>query len=164
MRATTPRPNGRPTSYDPAVHPELARQYGAAWKTRRELAEDLKLDRRTIFRWLEEHTEFRLAYKLGRREATSRVEKALFARAIGCSIPETRVVVVSDGQADGAHVEKVEITTHLPPDVSAIKTWLTNRRPKHWAEKVRQEHTGRVTLEQLIAPTGDSILKDQEHG
>jgi hypothetical protein len=30
--------------------------------------------------------------------------------------------------------------THLPPDIGAIKMWLTNRQPKKWSYKQAQLH------------------------
>lgn len=141
----------RPTSYNPDEHPRLAREYAAQCKPKAELARDLGVDRATVFRWIKDYPAFRVAFILGRKDRDLAIERALFESAKGYQHPETRFLVVSDGEDVGSHVEKMEVTVHHPPNVQAIRMWLTNRKPKRWQDKQKVEHEGRLTLEQLVA-------------
>lgn len=105
----------------------------------------------TFVRWLAEHPELSVQYKLGREDATDNVERALYERATGYTFPSEKIVVVSGGQGMGSSVERVDITEHYPPDPAALKLWLTNRRGKDWSDKQSIEHTVTVTPEEMAA-------------
>jgi hypothetical protein len=62
------------------------------------------------------YQDFFTAVRMGKAVADELVEQALFERATGWG--------------------------DLPTDVGAIRTWLFNRRPDRWREKVAIERTG----------------------
>jgi hypothetical protein len=132
--------NGRPTKYR-EEYPEIARKVTGEGKTLADLAELLGVNRDTLVEWQKRHPEFSVAIKLGREDATDRVERALFERATGYSHKAEKLLVVSDGGGAGSHVERLETIEHYPPDTNAARMWLTNVRGGVWKEKTHQELT-----------------------
>ena len=65
-----------------------------------------------------------------------RVERNLAQRALGYSYRAEKPF-----QYQG-EVVKVQYVEHVPPDVSAAKFWLLNRRPAQWLDTSRHELTG----------------------
>jgi hypothetical protein len=49
--------------------------------------------------------------------------------------------------------------SHYPPDVHAIKFFLSNKRSQDWREKTAVEHSGHLTLEELVS---ESLPKPPE--
>lgn len=145
-------PAGRPSKYDPDEHPKLARELTGNGKTQAEMAELFGVCRATIETWQVEHPEFLVAVKLGREDATDRVERALFERATGYEHQTEKILTV--GQGGGvSEVERVPFIEHYPPDTAAIKLWLTNRRQVAWRERTEVEHSGTLSLAQIVAGT-----------
>jgi hypothetical protein len=60
----------------------------------------------------------------GKAVADERAEQALWERAVGYDYD------------DGTTSKGKPIVRHMPPDVGALRTWLFNRRPDRWKEKV----------------------------
>ncbi len=141
---------GRPSKYDPEQHPRLARELTGNGKTQAEMAELFGVCRATIETWQVEHPEFLVAVKLGREDATDRVERALFERATGYEHPGEKIVVVSGGQGMGSSVERLDTIERFPPDTAAIKLWLTNRRQVAWRDRTQVEHSGTLTLAEIV--------------
>ncbi len=144
--AKTPKKVGRPSQYDADEHPKAARLLVGNGKTLADMAETFGVERHAITRWQEAHPEFRAAIELGRQDACDRVERALFERATGYTWPSEKIVVVSGGQGCGSSVERVPITEHVPPDPTAAKFWLNNRRPEAWRDKQEIEHSGSIAV------------------
>ncbi len=140
----------RPTKYNATEHPKVARQLTGMGKTIRDVAKLLGVNSDTINEWRKVHPEFSVAIELGRDDAVDAVERALWERATGFTHPSEKVVVVSGGEGMGSHVEKVPITVQYPPDTAAIKLLLTNKRAREWKDRTEVEHTGKLTLEQLV--------------
>ncbi len=83
----------------------------------------------TVSLWKLKHPEFSEALRLGKDEADSRVERALFERATGYSHSD---VHVSSYQGE---VTITPIMKHYPPDSTAMIFWLKNRKAEQWREK-----------------------------
>jgi hypothetical protein len=66
-----------------------------------------------------------------------RVEDSLVQRALGMTIPETRVSVIN------GEIVLTTIKKHLPPDTLAIIFYLKNRAPERWGDRqhIRMETT-----------------------
>jgi hypothetical protein len=133
---------GQPTKYDASQHPTVARQLTGTGKTLADLAEVFGVARATIIEWMSRHLEFSVAIKLGREDATDRVERALFERATGYTHKSEKLMVVSDGGQSGSHVERHETTEHYAPDTNAARLWLMNMRAGAWKDKQSLEHSG----------------------
>ncbi|MAO03565.1 MAG: terminase [Citromicrobium sp.] len=112
---------GRPTKYH-SSYCEIARDMAERGATNAELAEWFGVSRRTINTWTQQHPEFAEALRLGKEPADDRVERALFERAVGYEVEEDHVFI---------HEGKPLVVTlrqRVPPNTSAARHWLRNRR------------------------------------
>ena len=151
-----PKEVGRPTLYNPAEHPRVARQILAEGHTIRRLSDILGVSISAVTTWASEHAEFGAAIEMGRQDATDSVELALHKRATGYDHPAEKILVI-DGQ-----VERVKTTEHYPADIAANKLWLTNRRPKEWKDKTAVEHTGLDALAAKLASARKRVSPKEE--
>jgi hypothetical protein len=85
--------------------------------------------------------------------ADDRMERSFYQRGIGYDVPVREVVTWTEGKDV---VETVtETTEHIPGDVGAQRSWLTNRRPKQWRDK----DVGEVPPERSSAEIKEIILQ-----
>lgn len=133
----------RPTQYEedfPARALTLCRQ-GA---TDEEIAADLGVCVRTLYRYANRYPEFSHALKIGKQAPDDRVERSLYARACGYETTDIkqRYEYREDEQGKEVRVlisEEV-VTKQVGPDTTAGIFWLKNRRPDAWRD--RKEFTG----------------------
>jgi hypothetical protein len=112
--------------------------------TDEELAEHFKVCVRTIYRWRNTHEEFAEAVVVGKEHADARVERALYSRAVGCSVERTKVFK----HAGDPNPVYATYKHHLPPDPNAALNWLRVRQPKKW--RIREEETRDPTAVEMI--------------
>lgn len=93
----------------------------------KDLAEAFGVSLRSINNWKKKHPLFADALSEGKPCANAQVEEALFKRAIGAVVKETKVLVV-----DGVIKERV-IDKEFPADTKACLSWLANRDPDRWS-------------------------------
>lgn len=118
---------GRPSSYRPDYAIQAAKLC-ALGATDIELADFFKVNVATINRWKAQFAEFCASIKTAKCEADDRVERSLYARAVGYEHPETDIRVI-EGQ-----IVMTEMRKHYPPDSVAAMFWLKNRRNKEWRD------------------------------
>lgn len=130
----------RPTKYKPEYVKQVEKlcRLGA---TDVEVADFLEVDTATIYRWKIEHPAFCEAGKLGKETADNRVEKSLFARAVGYEHDDVDIRVIDKD------VVQTPIRKRYAPDTTAAIFWLKNRRPGDWRDKQELEHNGSLTVE-----------------
>ncbi len=128
---------GVESPYDPSMC-QVAADMCVNGATDFEVAEELGVCVRTLYRWKAKHPEFCQALKVGKEAADERVERSLYHRAVGYDHPAVKIM-----QNNGVPVYAKYIE-HVPPDIGAVKMWLTNRKGGTWAEKSVQEQT--ITL------------------
>ena len=116
---------------------------------------ELGISKPTFYKWRWKHPEFAAAIDTGKKFADERVERALYARAVGYDFHSEKIVTVSDGAGEGSHIERVPIVEHLPPDYKAMELWVTNRMSDKWQRKVVQEHNGTMKFETIQRDTKD---------
>jgi hypothetical protein len=150
---------GRPTKYNAEEHPRAAEDLARKGATLADIAEKLGVARSTLQSWLDAHPEFSVAIRAGRAETDDNVERSLLARAVGYDYKVTKPVVLSQGTGAGSRVELITYTAHAPPDVSACRLWLMNRRPSEWRDRQKLKHSG-PTLEELLA----EVSRDEKSG
>ena len=138
--------------YEPEYAEQASRlcQLGA---TDEELAEHFKVCVRTIYRWRNTHEEFALAVVAGKEHADARVERALYSRAVGCSVERVKIFKHA-GDPDPVYAP---YRLHLPPDANAALQWLRARQPRKWRNtEEEKEDTGLVAMiERALARADD---------
>ncbi|RRB06288.1 terminase [Larkinella rosea] len=134
---------GRPSKYQ-ETYAQLAYHYCLLGATDKELAHFFDVGVSTIYYWRRRYTGFSDAVKQGKMVADAKVARALFQRAIGYEHPETRFFVVSIGDYQQEIVKRETIKSY-PPDVTALKFWLTNRQPQLWRDRPAVDLTGNGT-------------------
>ena len=119
---------GQPTKFSPTMQKiaAAAYKYGA---TDAQVAADLGVSERTLNRWRLKHPEYCRAVKDAKVIADEKVERSLYERACGSSIPEDKVFC-SNGE-----VTIVPGRKHYPPETTACIFWLKNRRPDEWRDQ-----------------------------
>ncbi|WP_081135479.1 hypothetical protein [Halomonas sp. BC2] len=130
---------GRPSEYRPE-YAEQAERLMLLGFTREKLAKFYEVDERTIYRWQQQHEDFRHAIWRGGALADAEVAHALFHRAKGAVVPETHVA-----QHQG-QVILTDMERHYPPETAAARLWLKNRQPEFWKDKVELEEKPAIAL------------------
>jgi len=114
---------GRPSPYDPKLHPKLAFRLAQAGLIDEQIAEEIGIHVDTLYEWRKVHPEFSEALKGGKATPDDEVEAALLRRAKGFKYTE-------HGK------ERVAL-----PDTTACIFWLKNRRAGDWRDKRQHEVT-----------------------
>ncbi len=122
------RPEGRPTDYRPEFA-KIAKAMAKLGATDYELALEFSVNTSTIWYWRSKHEDFSNALKEGKAAFDDRIERSLAQRAAGYSF-NTEKIISFEGTPT-----RVAVVEHVPPDVGAIKLWLSNRRPGEWRDK-----------------------------
>ena len=86
---------------------------------------------------MRDHKEFLDAIESGRDLWTNaKVKASLAKRAIGFRFTETTMEQQTDKETGETKMVPVrKVRKYVPPDVSAIKHWQTNRDPEKWRDK-----------------------------
>lgn len=140
---------GRKATYQPAFA-VMARKIARLGATDKELADILGVSESTLARWKRDHVEFLAALKEGKTLADATVADRLYQRAIGYKHKAVKILTVAMGNNQGSEVQEVPYIEHYPPDTTAAIFWLKNRRPNDWRDKQAVEHSGTVTLADLV--------------
>lgn len=117
---------GRPTRYKKEYARQAKLYCAKAGAIDEDLAELFDVTKQTIQNWKKAHPAFKNALDAGKAVSDDLVEQALYSRAIGATVIETKV-----GFYEGNATQE-EIQRHYPPDVGACMSWLCNRRPEKW--------------------------------
>jgi len=127
---------GRPSPYDPTLHPEWARSLAADGADDQKIAEEMHFSRSTIAQWKKKHKEFREAVKRGKSPVDGEVKLAFKDKATGFFKKETRRIIDIDpatGETKSIRIE--EYDRYYPPDTNAAYLWLKNRDSANWKDK-----------------------------
>ena len=101
---------------DGLIDRQIAKNMGVAWST--------------LSNWKKQFPEIAEALAKGKEVVDREVENALFKRAMGYWVTETKTITSAK---DGVKVE--ETHRHIVPDTTAQIFWLKNRKPDQWREK-----------------------------
>lgn len=131
----------RPSKYNKKYHLPWVKGLARQGLTVEEIAKELDVAKKTLYNWMDEDEELLHALNEGRALADSKVEDALFRRAIGGMVKETKKVIIS-GEHGEQNTSRIEITEReVMPDSTACIFWLKNRNPKDWRDKRDMEIT-----------------------
>lgn len=130
---------GRKNKYYTHVQPHLKKieQLHGKGMTKSAIADELKIDRSTLFDYINEHKELADAFDDARKQQLDLVEGALFQACIKEEREVEKVRVLANGSI--VRYKEREIKD---PDVQAIKFYLPNRDPERWANKSNIEISG----------------------
>ena len=95
-----------------------------------DIASRIGIGTRTLYDWMKRYPQISQAIKEGRAPADTRVENALYRRALGYDYVEKTETVTPDGA-----VTTRTVTRHVPGNVTAMIMWLKNRKPKLWRDR-----------------------------
>ncbi len=111
--------------------------------TDEQIAGNMGISTRTLYRWKLQYCQICQALKKGKDVADREIENALFKRAKGYDVTETKIKT-----KNGVVIEKTEITKHIPGDTTAQIFWLKNRKPEYWGggEKFTNEEETEVHI------------------
>jgi hypothetical protein len=128
------------TKYVPEFD-KVARNLCLTGATDEDLAKTFGIAIGNLYKWKVRHVTFREAIYQGKDAWDGdRVENALLKRALGYDYKEfidENVGTDDDGNVTGEMITTKKTTKHLPPDASAAKWWLANRRGKRWRDVSR---------------------------
>lgn len=129
---------GRPTKYK-AEFAKQAEKLCEKGFIDTEIATFFEVNPDTIHEWKKRHPIFSESLKRGKRHSDSKVEDALYNRALGYETTETK-------DEDGDYGKKTIITTkQVAGDTTAQIFWLKNRQPEKWRDKQQVESKVIVT-------------------
>lgn len=104
--------------------------------TDEQIAYNIGVAARTLYRWKEEYSPICQALKKGKEVVDREVENALLKRALGYEYEETKI------EDDGYEQKVTKIIKQVAPDVTAQIFWLKNRKPTEWRDKQEiDQHT-----------------------
>lgn len=132
--------NGRPTKYKPeyCIQAEKLCKKGFIDT---EIADFFGVAISTLYKWKLEQPQFSDALKVGKRFSDDKVVNALYDRALGYDIKESKIETGPSGT-------KETITTkRLAPDTTAQIFWLKNRQPHLWRNN--PDETGNDTSHEI---------------
>lgn len=135
-KAFPPMPHirpGAPTKFSKRIC-EVVYKLMMLGASQKEMADILDIDEDTFRRWKNEKQEFYAALKAGGDLADAHMASKLYHRGIGYEHPEEKIF-----SNDGV-ITRVMTTRHYPPDTGAALTWLKNRQPEKWKDKVEHDH------------------------
>lgn len=95
-----------------------------------QISKNMGISRSTLKEWKQKYPAISATLKNGKEVADIEVENALFKRATGYDVEESKVEIDSNGKK-----HMVKITKHIAPDPTSIIYWLKNRRPDKWRDK-----------------------------
>jgi hypothetical protein len=141
---------GRPSAYEPEYHNKVAHALARAGLSEDVIASEIGISRATMFNWKKKYPDFLNAIMAGKEDADDIVKASLYQRATGYDHKAVKIFMPANAK-EPVYAPYVE---HVPPDVGAIKMWLTNRKPKDWKDKVDVAVDGNVSVstipEQLL--------------
>jgi hypothetical protein len=145
MADTETTTRGRPSLYDPDTMNEQVAKLCQLGAKDNEIADFFGVTERTVNRWKEDHPDFCLAIKEGKRQADANVASSLYHRALGYTHAEEKIFT-----HEGSII-RAETLKHYPPDTTAAIFWLKNRRAEDWQDRKEIAHSVTLTDDQLDA-------------
>lgn len=137
-----PHAGGRPSKYNSKVHIPVAKAMARMGAIDEEVADELQVSVREVYRWKVAYPEFCQALKIGKEVADARVVDSLYKRAIGYEYEEVHDLVRDS--VDGEVTEHKVVKKHMPPDVTACIYWTKNRMDE-WQDVRNIKVSGSLT-------------------
>ncbi len=133
---------GRPPSYNAKFHPNMARILASQGLSDEDIAREIGIAVSTYYKWKKEKPAFSEAIKKAKEDPDSRIENALYKKALGYTVETRREIAVALGNNQGSELQSARVQQHIPSSDTAMIFWLKNRRPDRWRDKQEIEHSG----------------------
>ena len=124
----------------------LLAEWVAGGASMQQIAERIGIGVDTLRRWRATYPELNTVLDSADQVAVSKVEQALFRRAVGYTSEET-TRETRDTPSGTVEVSKT-VTKPVAPDVTAATFWLKNRAPERWTDRQDIHHTVEVMEQQ----------------
>lgn len=146
-----PKINGN-GKYDTHVKPRLEtirglKRHGVPDE---EIAVILKVAPSTFALYKTKHPELSEALKEGKDDAVAKVEGALYRRAMGYDVVETKSIGTKKEGEDPVVTRYEKTVKQVHPDVTAQIFFLKNVCPERWRDKQDLEHSGNLTTQAVV--------------
>jgi len=139
-------PGGRPSDYTPEQTLVICERLAKGESLRAVCREEGMPDISTLFRWMEAHPEFRAQYVRARE-----VQAEVFADELAeiCDDGSNDWMARNDPDnpgwvANGEHIQRSKLRVDT-------RKWVASKLLKSYADKTQVQHSGTISLEQLIA-------------
>jgi hypothetical protein len=130
-----------PRSLYKKEHDRVAASMARLGATEIEIADALGVSLSAVRNWLGTYSTFEQAVRLGKEAADARVERSLYAKAIGYEHDTVKIFLAKNGDP-----VTVPYREHLPPDTVACITWLKLRKPNEWRDKNPEDGDRDITI------------------
>lgn len=124
--------------------------------TDEQIAKNVGIDRRTLYRWKEKESRICHSLKKGKEVVDFEVENALLKKALGYTITLHKQKVTKDGD-----VVDIEEDMHVPPDTTAQIFWLKNRKANKWRDKVVDDEI-KVASNGILNEIKEALANDKK--
>lgn len=121
--------------------------------TDEQIAHNMGINIRTLYRWKNEHCQLCHALKKGKEVVDRQVENALLKRALGYDYVEIKEEI-----ENGVVTKCIRTTRHVVPDTTAQIFWLKNRKPDVWRDKQNLQVEGSLNTASSLT---DEELEDR---
>lgn len=117
--------------------------------TIQKLADQINVNKLTIYRWANDCPEFSNALHESKQAADAQVENSLYKLATGFDYFE------ETSTKEGI----MKLQKYQAPSLGAIKMWLGNRDPDHWKDTQQLELKGQLDVGRPFKDISDKDLK-----
>ena len=134
--------NGKWQQWCEPANLERIVNWAANGLTYAEMAHNMGVSDRTLYKWLDTHVQILQAIKEGRSLACEAVENALFRKATGMVLEDTVEEYrgeLRDGKPSNGTVVRRTTRRHVPPDTGALIFYLKNRMPDRYSDRRTME-------------------------
>ena len=140
-------PSGRPTSYSEFIADEICEEL-ASGRSLVQICESKEFpDASTVYRWLEQHQEFREKYARAREQQAERYAAEIIALS-DTPVEARKVVLKPDGSQEITIGDAVE-RTRL--QIDARKWYASKLAPKKYGDFKQVEHSGEVGVKRVVS-------------
>lgn len=127
--------------YNPETTPQLIFDLTLRYATDLEICKAIGISADTYYRWLSEKSELSDLITRAKRIRAQKLVPKLEKRAKGFSFTET---TQERDSKSGEMVVTKKVRKTVPPDVAALKFFLTNGLPDEFKNKQELDHTGQI--------------------
>lgn len=135
---------GRPTPFD-TLKIEQVKKLILKGFSDSEIAQFIGVTPVTYYSWKSKHKSFFSEIEVFKKQQNANVRRSLYERALGYSHEAIKFFVIKGKIVGQKFIE------HYPPDTEACKFWLKNKESEEWRDKQELEHTGDITITNLVA-------------